>query len=398
MRMRRLWLLCFIAVVILGFRQDVARAENGGMTVYTDRATFVATFPDLPYEGFENASCTGVIGFPAPINSSTATPCFPAGTVVAGVDVRDTPLNEEGGGLKNGLAFFPAGESGVTSNAVVSNNFPDGFEILFPQNSVTAVGLDMVSLFQSGVVTVDVYSSQSLPIHQEVVSAVNPAGKFIGFYYPEGITKLVLRGVDSTDDTAEGLSGIFFGTIAGTAPQIVVVPDFLQEIHTAPSQTSSQSLTIRNDGNVTLEWSVSESPTSCNTPGSVPWLGFLSPGGTIPAGSSVQAAVTFSSAGLTPAIYNAFLCVSSNDPEQPLISVPVRLTVLAATPTPTRTPVPGGTVTPTRTPTRTPTTAPGSTVTPTRTATGTVVTTPTATRTPSTTEGSMLYLPLVRRR
>ena len=50
--------------------------------------------------------------------------------------------------------------------------------------------------------------------------------------------------------------------------------------------------------------------------------------GTVPAGGSVVVDVTFDSAGMDPGEYLASLNVYSNDPDTPLVDVPVSMTVL----------------------------------------------------------------------
>ena len=59
----------------------------------------------------------------------------------------------------------------------------------------------------------------------------------------------------------------------------------------------------------------------------VPWLSETPTSGTVPAGESVNVAVTFDSAGLIPGEYLASLDITSNDPATPVVNVPVLLTV-----------------------------------------------------------------------
>jgi subtilisin-like proprotein convertase family protein len=66
---------------------------------------------------------------------------------------------------------------------------------------------------------------------------------------------------------------------------------------------------------------------ACANPADVPWLSVNPSGGTTNAGGSSNVAVGFNSTGLANGTYNAVLCVTSNDPQTPLVEVPVSLTV-----------------------------------------------------------------------
>ncbi|TVQ28962.1 MAG: hypothetical protein EA370_15885, partial [Wenzhouxiangella sp.] len=68
---------------------------------------------------------------------------------------------------------------------------------------------------------------------------------------------------------------------------------------------------------------------ACEDPGDLPWLSvFPTQGPTDPLGETVVD-VTFDSTGLVPGDYAAFLCIESNDPDNPFIPLPVTLEVQA---------------------------------------------------------------------
>lgn len=103
----------------------------------------------------------------------------------------------------------------------------------------------------------------------------------------------------------------------------------------APSEIKTQALNIGDLGTGQLDWSIFEEGTTgvaCSAPEDIPWLsavpnaGFTPPGGTAPVNVSTDAT------GLTPGLYAANLCVSSNDPATPLVVVPVDMTVVNAPP------------------------------------------------------------------
>jgi hypothetical protein len=65
----------------------------------------------------------------------------------------------------------------------------------------------------------------------------------------------------------------------------------------------------------------------CDEPGAVPWLSVSVTSGTTPAGGARTVTVLVDSTGLTPGAHEGHLCVNTNDPETPLIEVPVVVTV-----------------------------------------------------------------------
>ena len=65
----------------------------------------------------------------------------------------------------------------------------------------------------------------------------------------------------------------------------------------------------------------------CSSPKDVPWLGETPTAGTTAPGTSTPGTVTFDASALAPGTYSALLCAQSNDPNHPLLTVPVELTV-----------------------------------------------------------------------
>ena len=105
-------------------------------------------------------------------------------------------------------------------------------------------------------------------------------------------------------------------------PNISVTPTSLSTT-LYPDTSFGAYLTIENSGNAALDWNISDDAA---------WLSENPTSGTVPAGGSAQTLVTFSSNGLTPGVYQASLLVNSNDPDQPVVTVPVTLTVIPAVP------------------------------------------------------------------
>ncbi len=65
----------------------------------------------------------------------------------------------------------------------------------------------------------------------------------------------------------------------------------------------------------------------CEFPTSIPWLSVDPNSGTVNAGDDVDVDVMLDADGLAEGTYEALLCVTTNDPDNPLIEVPVSMTV-----------------------------------------------------------------------
>ncbi|MEV4665003.1 S8 family serine peptidase [Micromonospora echinofusca] len=65
----------------------------------------------------------------------------------------------------------------------------------------------------------------------------------------------------------------------------------------------------------------------CDEPADVAWLRVAMSKGKTPAGGSSKVTVLVDSTGLTPGVHEAHLCVAGNDPDSPLLGVPVKVTV-----------------------------------------------------------------------
>ncbi len=117
------------------------------------------------------------------------------------------------------------------------------------------------------------------------------------------------------------------GTVQATHTLSVVlfVPDItlahpVLAVELAPGGVSSSTLTIGNEGEAELVWSLAEAPE-------VGWLSKAPTGGTVPVGGSQNVALEFDAGGLDDNVYTTTLRLSSNDPDKSLIDIPVTLTV-----------------------------------------------------------------------
>jgi Zn-dependent metalloprotease len=113
------------------------------------------------------------------------------------------------------------------------------------------------------------------------------------------------------------------------SPSIDVTPAALNSAQ-YPDQTVNKTVSIANAGSAMLTWSIAEADgpsPNCTAPADIPWLSLAPTAGATGVGDSDDVIATFDSAGLAPGDYTATLCVSSDDPIDALVEVPITLTV-----------------------------------------------------------------------
>lgn len=102
------------------------------------------------------------------------------------------------------------------------------------------------------------------------------------------------------------------------------------------SQVVTYPLVITNSGEIDLDWTiVEEAPGDtatglCTAPADIPWASVTPDNGTTQPSNSSTVDVTYDTTGLTGGtLYTGTLCITSNDPTMPLVTVPLSLNVEA---------------------------------------------------------------------
>ncbi len=72
---------------------------------------------------------------------------------------------------------------------------------------------------------------------------------------------------------------------------------------------------------------VSGPPAACSAPSDIPWVTVTPASGTTAPASSTDVTVTLDSTSLAEGVYTGTLCITSDDPANPLVTVPLTLTV-----------------------------------------------------------------------
>jgi PKD repeat protein len=178
--------------------------------VFDDRATFLAQFPDLPLEDFEEGRVADrdAVGCPGPLDATSDNDCFDPAEIQPGVQ-----FNSDGGGI----ALVGPGFLGAPSKNIVADVLTDAFIIEFTGGNVTAAGMDLVAYFANDVCQIDVFGQTGL-ITSTTAPCTN-AGAFWGVSATEAITRIRIF---APTGQAEGVDNIAFG--GGVVPPINHAP------------------------------------------------------------------------------------------------------------------------------------------------------------------------------
>lgn len=91
-------------------------------------------------------------------------------------------------------------------------------------------------------------------------------------------------------------------------------------------------LSVGNTGDADLTWTADTALTDCAAPETIPWLSLDPNNGTVAVGDPATTVnVTLDATTLAPGVYNANVCVHSNDAANALVPVPVEFTVNVST-------------------------------------------------------------------
>jgi PKD repeat protein len=180
-----------------------ADLEASQQTFFTDRATFLAQFPDLPMEDFETGRVADgqAVPCPGPVDATNDNQCFGPGEIEAGVQFNSDVVRVDDEIVLVGTGFF-----GAPSKRIAANVFDDVFIIDFAGSGVTTVGMDLVAYLADDTCQIDVLGPNGL-----ITSASAPCtkvGTFWGVSSSEPITRIRIA---SSLVEAEGVDNISFG-------------------------------------------------------------------------------------------------------------------------------------------------------------------------------------------
>ncbi len=128
-------------------------------------------------------------------------------------------------------------------------------------------------------------------------------------------------------DGGGGMSGVITVVDTGGAPSIDVTPTTLAGAADEGASTIVP-MAIGNTGDAALDWTAEAVLADCAAPEAVPWLTLDPTAGSVAVGAPATTVnVTMNATGLVEGVYNATVCVDSNDTLNALVQVPVAFTV-----------------------------------------------------------------------
>lgn len=123
-----------------------------------------------------------------------------------------------------------------------------------------------------------------------------------------------------------GMSGIIT-VVASTAPSIDVAPGPVTAATEAGTSTNA-TFSIGNSGTAALTWNADVTSTDCAAPETLPWLALNPISGSVAAAApATDVDVTLDATSLAVGVYNATICIHSNDPAHAIVSLPLEFTV-----------------------------------------------------------------------
>lgn len=201
-----------LRLAILMVLAGVAHADN--VTFYTSSSTFNTANPGLPVEGFQSAQLTppNLALQNAPLNSSTNSSVFPAGSILPGLSISNlNPANTPG------LIVYPGGVVSGSSIAVGTNWFGDTLVVSFDQG-VTAAGMDVFAATGQGPTLPGLFSAKvydgSTLLGSTTFSELQGNFAFVGVSSNLPITSLQLLYL--TNDATTFVDNIAFGGTSGS--------------------------------------------------------------------------------------------------------------------------------------------------------------------------------------
>jgi hypothetical protein len=281
----------------------------------------------------------GAVATTGTVSADIGTPVFNS------VDVSALGLNIASGSVYIGVRFSPQTETGVFIGSDESGtNPPAGGFVSFdtgtgPAFTPTADSFpDYTSLMVRAVEGLtncinpeDISWLSVSPTSGTVVTGgaaasltvtMNPTGLVDGLY-----TANIC--VNSNDPVAHLVPVPVSFTVGTVAPAATVAPGSF-DFSIGENDTDSDTLGITNSGDPgsNLTYTITEAPGACATPSDVTWLSASPTSGSVPVGTPASVTIAVDSTGLAPGPYSGNLCLATNDPAQPTITVPVTLTVV----------------------------------------------------------------------
>jgi PKD repeat protein len=285
---------------IASYTSDVSQATVTGANPFAGLGPYTLSYPFTNYSDTVNPDAQAVVAFTGDQgNAAVAYDGETFKTAFLGYPFEAIPgLNDRADVLQAAVDYF----GGCACTPVYGTSFtydpPDPFtgeEVTFTGSASGSSPITYMWEFGDG----------NIGDGEEVTHVFEAAG-----YFTVTLSTFNACGEDSFSDVV----------MVAEAPDINLVPDAF-DLTLVAGESESVDLLVENLGGFTLSFDMSESPEA-------DWLSVVPSSGDVLPGESLTATLSFDASALEGGEYQTTLQVGSNDPDEPLVEVPVNLTVL----------------------------------------------------------------------
>ncbi|NQV35421.1 MAG: S8 family serine peptidase, partial [Phycisphaeraceae bacterium] len=176
------------------------------LEIYAERTRFETLHPGLPFEDFEESWIWPgyILSFAGPVQNNIGNGAFNVGDITPGISIESA----DPGHPHNEMVIVGSGVIGNASKAIGAYSLSDSTYMVFSDNDVFAVGMDIL-IDSPGPVNVTVFGPGSTVLATTVVNATT-TGTFFGVAAGQPITGILVE-----SPNGELIDNIAFGSFGG---------------------------------------------------------------------------------------------------------------------------------------------------------------------------------------
>jgi hypothetical protein len=191
--------------------------------------------PGLASQDFQsgNAAPGGIAGCFVPVDTNSNDNCFTPGQILPGIQFIDNPVHPPPGEFGMNIIGSNFGVTGNPFTALINNFFAASFDIVFLDNNVSAVGMDMGCVDAIGGDTpcsnslvVQVFGVGDVFMRSTTVAVTGAFDTFLGLSSAQTISRINLELESPTPEIAKGIDRISFGEATAVVSQVPTLSEW----------------------------------------------------------------------------------------------------------------------------------------------------------------------------